>query len=66
MSVLIFLQVVGADISVAWENNSKSYFGDAECFVFTLFPKEIKYSWSVGNPEFFAMLTDKSLTIGQG
>ncbi len=43
-------QVFGAYLSVSWEERNDDtrkspYFGNGECFLFTLTPKEVHYPW---------------------
>jgi hypothetical protein len=58
--------VFGAYLSEEWRKDPSTYFGGSESFVFSLHPHELKYGWAPGNPNFFAMVTDTTLSIGHG
>ena len=71
----------GAYLSVSWEERNDNtrkapYFGNGECFLFTMSPKEVHYPW-VGstkeNPkdvepseQMFMRATEKEFAIGGG
>ena len=58
--------VFGAFVSEEWNKDPFKYFGNSESFVFSLHPNEAKYGWQKGNPTYFAMLTETTLSFGHG
>lgn len=58
--------VFGAYVSDEWHKDNKTYFGDRDTFVFSIHPKEAKYTWKTNCPPFFVLVTDRSISIGHG
>jgi len=62
--------IFGAYLSHGWnfglEKKKDSFFGNGECFVFTLHPKVTQYKWKKGNKDYFMRSDQDFLVIGGG
>jgi len=48
------------------EKKKDQFFGNGECFVFTLYPKATKYGWQKGNKDLFMKSEPNFMVIGAG
>eukprot|EP01102_Stenamoeba_stenopodia_P001838 TRINITY_DN11664_c0_g1_i1.p1 TRINITY_DN11664_c0_g1~~TRINITY_DN11664_c0_g1_i1.p1 ORF type:complete len:818 (+),score=160.29 TRINITY_DN11664_c0_g1_i1:215-2668(+) len=59
--------IFGAYITDPWPARStESFFGSGESFLFTLYPRERKYGWRLGNKSFFLLRQEHALVVGGG
>ncbi len=74
----LFLQIFGGFCAGLWsDRHNRTYFGFGESFLFTLIPKQIKYSWvgqqqddtnrqNQAKREMFLFVNNEKLIIGGG
>eukprot|EP01111_Echinosteliopsis_oligospora_P011859 TRINITY_DN4005_c0_g1_i2.p1 TRINITY_DN4005_c0_g1~~TRINITY_DN4005_c0_g1_i2.p1 ORF type:complete len:596 (+),score=137.38 TRINITY_DN4005_c0_g1_i2:32-1819(+) len=57
--------IFGAFCTHAWVRSDR-YYGDGECFLFTILPRMRKYAWNRNGPSYFMMANEQSIVVGGG
>lgn len=60
-------EIFGAFVTEPWPSRPQEhFFGNGESFIFSLYPKETKYSWRLGNRSMFQLRKENSIAVGGG